>query len=216
MSYKRILTKNMKMKATEVAHPDLRIRCISMPPIKTCPMADKCKQSCYACHGRMGMKNFIRACAENLQMVKDGSFWYKLEAELAYEKRLAAKKGKQLYIRIHDSGDFFDRMYLMNWLNVMEHHPDVRFYAYTKSVSLLKSERLPENFTVIFSYGGKEDHLIEPTDRHAHVVQRWIPWDYTDGSEDEIYAMNPNVTKIGLVYHGPLAHSFSTYSSKKD
>jgi hypothetical protein len=212
MSYKKVLVKNDKMKATEIAHPELRIRCVSMPPGRTCPMKDKCEPGCYACFGRMGMPNFIRACNENFEMVKDGSFWFKVECELAYEERLAAKKGKQLCIRIHDAGDFFSREYLLNWLNVMEHHPDVRFYAYTKSVSLLKSVTLPKNFTVIFSYGGKEDELIEPTDRHAHVVQKWIPWEYTDGSKDEIHAMNPEETKIALIYHGPLAHSYSTLS----
>ena len=48
--------------------------------------------------------------------------------------------------------------------------PDVLFYAYTKEVTMLKGVVVPDNFRVVFSYGGQEDDAIDRSvDRHADV-----------------------------------------------
>ena len=58
-------------------------------------------------------------------------------------------------------------------LRVARAVPDVLFYSYTKEVSRFR--RLvepdpPANFAWVYSYGGKEDHLLDPaTDRVADV-----------------------------------------------
>jgi protein gp88 len=86
---------------------------------------------------------------------------------------LAAPKYRGKYLRVHDSGDYFSDDYLSAWLRIARQVSDVTFYSYTKEVSRFR--RLvepdpPPNFLYVFSYGGKEDHLLDPnTDRVADV-----------------------------------------------
>jgi hypothetical protein len=113
----------------------------------------------------------------------------------AFERRLALARGPK---------------YLDAWLTVMRLNPDVRFYAYTKMVGLLKlyqsQNKIPPNFTVIFSYGGKQDALIDPsTDRHSRVfgsVRELRAAGYANATKDDAVAAQGSSHKIGLVYHG--------------
>jgi hypothetical protein len=63
-------------------------------------------------------------------------------------------------VRIHVGGDFFSKAYLDAWIAVAEANPNVRFYAYTKSVSLFIGRVLPANLVITASVGGRQDHLI--------------------------------------------------------
>ena len=74
-------------------------------------------------------------------------------------------------------------------------------------VSLFKrrSQDLPKNFTVIYSFGGTEDRLIDvEQDRHSLVfesVAQLKACGYSDASNQDDVALGSN-PKIGLVYHG--------------
>jgi hypothetical protein len=89
-------------------------------------------------------------------------------AELAHPR---FRGGKAL--RVHDSGDYFSDAYLLAWLRIARAVPYVLIYSYTKEVDRFK--RLvepdpPDNFKWIYSYGGTQDHLLDPlTDRVADV-----------------------------------------------
>jgi len=80
--------------------------------------------------------------------------------EEVQETNRARRRKKVRAIRLHDSGDFFEAEYLRAWLAVMRKHPELIFYCYTKEVSMVLAEDIPENFIVVFSEGGKEDRLI--------------------------------------------------------
>ena len=209
MSNKSILQRNSKMTATMKAHPGIRLFNVSMPAGITCPMAGECGRICYAKYGRMVMPNQLAGYRENLTMYEQGVFFTQLEAQLTRQERLAAKMGQTVLIRIHDTGDFFSREYLEDWLTFMRAHPHVWFYAYTKSVSCVKdaaiSGLVPENFTYVFSYGGKQDLLIDREhDRWAEIVPEdaEIPAGCFDGSHDDIYAADPGCRMIALRVHG--------------
>lgn len=67
-------------------------------------------------------------------------------------------------IRIHSSGDFFNKSYFDAWVRIANEHPDILFYGYTKhAIQWLVSNKdtLPDNFRITASYGGKQDHLIK-------------------------------------------------------
>lgn len=76
-------------------------------------------------------------------------------------------------VRIHDSGDFFSEEYLLAWLAIASHTPDVLFYCYTKEVGLFKrvvEGAAPDNFLWCYSMGGKQDYLVDKQrDYHADV-----------------------------------------------
>lgn len=73
-------------------------------------------------------------------------------------------------VRIHASGDFFNTKYLRAWLAVIKRNPDILFYCYTKSNGLFVGLELPDNFSVTFSRGGRQDHLITEHGLRESVV----------------------------------------------
>jgi len=67
------------------------------------------------------------------------------------------------HIRVHVSGDFYNKEYMKSWLLIAEQNPNVIFYAYTKSLGYwvaLKNE-IPVNFKLNASKGGSQDFLID-------------------------------------------------------
>lgn len=182
--------------------------------MKTCPQAGDCLNFCYAQVGSYAFKASMVSHARNLQFVLDKPFDF-------VEKMIKEIKGKRKVhaIRIHDSGDFFNRAYFMVWKSIMEALPNVQFYAYTKMVPMFKKLQaegnLPENFTVIYSQGGLFDHLIDTaTDRHSHVFsseEDCIAAGYVLNEEDDMPATDKNIKNIGLVVHGPI-----TYNNKME
>ena len=79
-------------------------------------------------------------------------------------------------LRIHESGDFFTELYFRAWLQAAKQNPDVKFYAYTKSLGMWYESRhaIPENVYLTASVGGTLDYLIpkypEVFYRVAYVV----------------------------------------------
>jgi hypothetical protein len=125
---------------------------------------------------------------------------------------------KRLFVRIHSSGDFYSIGYLRTWIEIAKKFPDVTFYGYTKMVSMLKAhiDEIPANMIFAYSFGGKEDRLIDVnTDKHAFVFETkdaLIKAGYDDGSTTDKIVMLTN--KIGLVYHnGNMRYDRSNFKS---
>jgi len=74
---------------------------------------------------------------------------------------LQAKKKNIKKFRIHESGDFYNIIYLEAWLNVARLNKDIKFYCYSKSLDLFMKVFLPDNFYMVASYGSKFDYLID-------------------------------------------------------
>lgn len=136
----------------------------------TCPSAGECAPLCYARQGAYLFPMVKAAHERNLMMVLDDlPRW---ERRMTRELRHPRYKRPSTHVRIHDAGDFFSEEYLAAWLRIIARTPWVMFYAYTKQISLCKRvvPEPPGNFRLIYSYGGKEDDLIDPErDRHADV-----------------------------------------------
>jgi hypothetical protein len=135
----------------------------------TCPSAGICAHVCYARNGTYRWPVVLGRHHTNLQFVLDDLPGW----ETAMTAELGAHKFHGGWIRIHDSGDFFNDDYLQAWLRICHARPGVNFYAYTKEVTRFR--RLvepdpPPNFLWVYSYGGTQDHLLDPrVDRVADV-----------------------------------------------
>lgn len=74
-------------------------------------------------------------------------------------------EGEKNEVRIHESGDFYNKNYLLAWIEVAKRMPNVLFYGYTKSVAYV--EELKElydetpNLAITFSLGGRLDDKIQ-------------------------------------------------------
>jgi hypothetical protein len=73
-------------------------------------------------------------------------------------------------------------------------------------ITLFQGRLLPKNFRVIFSYGGKQDALIDSKNHFHSLVfdslEALTAAGYVDGSHDDMVAALGENKKIGLVYHG--------------
>jgi hypothetical protein len=168
----------------------------------TCPFAGKCIKLCYAKKGAYRWGNVERALTRRYEASKEDNF-----VELISNELSRIKKNKQLYIRIHDSGDFYSPAYFAKWLEIARLNPTVRFYAYTKSHSFIRGIHLPENFDLIFSLGSTKDELIDQeSERHSKIfysAEEMIDQGYTDASEYDLLATKwfTENNKIGLIIH---------------
>jgi hypothetical protein len=190
-----LLTQNGKLKSTS-KQTGLRVFNFGIPAQSTCLWADKCKKYCYASKGAYIWSNVKPAFERRLEATKQDNFPQVMIAEIV--------RRKADVIRIHDSGDFYSREYVQKWFKVMESLPNVKFYAYSKSLPLLDGEKLPANFTLIKSEGGKRDDLIDVTlDRHARIFKtkaELIAAGYANASENDLIAIGSN-PRIGLLAH---------------
>lgn len=190
-----LLTQNSKLKKTSQLN-GLRVFNFGIPAQSTCLWADKCKAYCYASKGAYIWGNVKPAFERRLEVTKRDDFPQIMMAEIT--------RRKADVIRIHDSGDFYSREYLHKWIKVMESMPQVKFYAYSKSLPLFDGVKLPDNFTLIKSEGGKRDDLIDAAhDRHARIFEteaELIAAGYANASENDLIATGSN-PKIGLLSH---------------
>lgn len=184
----------------------------------TCPMAGQCASGCYAQNGTYAWGNVKNAYEFRLLQTFSDNFVDLLEIELKPKIKTANRQQKQLVIRIHDSGDFYNIEYINKWLKIIQRNPTVLFYAYTKSVPIFKrlkeNDKIPSNFTLIYSEGGKADHLIDcQNDRHSRVFlteKSLISAGYDNASKDDTVAFTSSTGKIGLIYHGFKSKTWNT------
>jgi hypothetical protein len=165
-----------------------------------CPSAGVCAQLCYARSGTYNFSNVKKAHTRNLELIVDDAEGWKnqLTNELKAKRYQGGKS-----VRIHDSGDFFTEQYFLLWLDIAKENPHVFFYAYTKEVAMVKKHQLPDNFVIIFSMGGTQDHLVDKEkDRHADVfpsIEALEEAGYSDQEESDLLAATLPTTKIGIV-----------------
>jgi len=218
----KLFTQNTDLKKTGVfgwTLPAHWVKLSNGTKFNTCPNAGICAAFCYAKNGTFMFSNVRKAHTEKLELVlnKRGEWRDIINAELSKKKY----QGK--FIRIHDAGDFFERQYAIDWIDFASNHPSITFYTYTKEVSMfneLKSHfnGLPKNFITIYSFGGREDYLIDrDKDRHSDVfpnLQEMIEAGYNDISEDDSQAAVNENHKVGL-YRNNIKHFIKKMGDKK-
>ena len=151
--------------------------------VTTCPGAGKCMLGCFARGG-----SFVQYNAVSERQTKILNFLYNRPMELKQKLiddigmlvNKNKKKGIKTSIRWHDSGDFMSEGVTNLYYDVMRHfesEPMVDFYAYTKSIEMMKAHeeqgKVPSNFTHNYSYGatGKGEKAIDPTkDKFSEIV----------------------------------------------
>jgi hypothetical protein len=149
--------------------PALATRLPDGRTVKTCPAAGVCGLACYARNGTYNFPGVIKRHQQNLAYVLDDlpGWQRQMVAELGSPRMQGA------WVRVHDAGDFLSDEYLAAWLRVMHFRPGVNFYAYTKEVERFRrlvEPAPPRNFRWVYSYGGRQDALLDPRrDRVADV-----------------------------------------------
>ena len=200
-----LLTQNSKLKKTS-KHFNKRVFNFGLPAYISrtgkvvCRMADQCIKFCYAKKGAYIWSNVAPAFEKRLEISMQDNFIDLMIAEI--------KKKKVEYVRVHDSGDYYDKRYLAKWFKIAELLPNVRFYSYTNEVGMIKNlESIPKNYEFIFSDSGKQSDLInKKKDRHTKIfssLESLKKAKYTDSSNYDLYATRwyNDTKKVGLIYH---------------
>lgn len=169
----------------------------------TCPGADACLNVCYARQGTFLFKGSKRVRIDNHKALLYTYATQGIEGVVdILDQSVNGLSKRVAVIRLHDSGDFFKKWYADAWLQVIKRHPDILFYAYTKSVPFFKGKVLPDNFRVTYSYGGKWDKIIDgPNSRIFDTIESRLENGYIDGNDSDMPAILGEYA-IGLVYHG--------------
>lgn len=121
-----------------------RIPTWNLPSKLTCPQSTKlCRKYCYAAKAERPYRPQVLPCRNrNLEASKDVEFVATM-SELINRRRSS-------YIRIHESGDFYDQVYLDKWFEIARNCPSKVFMAFTKSWHL-DWTRKPDNLVVYWS-----------------------------------------------------------------
>jgi len=148
----------------------------------TCPGANSCKAfvtikgekrilnrgneslfTCFAASEELRYPNVYKARKYNFDLINS----YVLKNDLKgltnlINHSIQSNRKNINKVRIHESGDFYNRLYLEAWKNVAELNKDLIFYCYTKSLLFFPTNKsIPKNLYVTASYGGKYDFLID-------------------------------------------------------
>ena len=215
-----LLTQNSDLRKGGIYGWSLPAHWVTLPNgdrFNTCPNAGVCGAFCYAKNGTYQFPEVKKAHIDKLMMVLfHRDKWKRI---MIYE--LQKPKYYRKYIRIHDAGDFFSESYAKDWIDIINYSKNCKFYTYTKEVELFKcklKDSIPSNLTIIYSFGGKQDNMIDKDkDRHSDVFP-----DYNDminagyfpmGDDDKEAAINTN-HRIGL-YRNNIPHFIKKMGNKK-
>ena len=162
----------------------------------TCGGALACKAVCYAKQGAYMWDSVRKARKRNLRLTMRKDFAAIIVGDLSSMRKVNT-------VRIHDAGDFYSQEYLDKWIVIAKALPYLRFYTYTKSLNLDFS-KVPANFQVTQSVGGRYDADIDPDFSHSRIFATHEDREragYIDGNVSDVPAIR-GLVQIGLVYHG--------------
>lgn len=120
----------------------------NLPAVKTCPFrTPHCEEKCYARKAEQAYPDCLPSRMRNLEESKRDDFVDRAVYTILNAIR-HDRKHRKIVVRIHESGDFYNKEYAMKWLKVAEtlKHENVVFIAYTKSVTYFDGVKLPKNF----------------------------------------------------------------------
>ncbi len=161
--------------AKDLGYRNSQVVSFDLPAGHTCPMASEClskadkvtgkitdgkdmKFRCYAASGEARFTNVRNAHWGNFEAIRN------LSTDEIADLILSQLPKDVKVMRIHASGDFFNKSYFQAWVRVASYRPDIRFFGYTKVLEYVSAGK-PGNFKLVYSFGGKQDSklTVEPT-----------------------------------------------------
>ena len=178
-----------------------------------CPKASKeCAAACLNTSGRgqMGSVQKARINKTNLFWSNKNAFLWQLSNEIEQLKKRAASQGFKFAVRLNGTSDLpWHRMRVDGGGSLMQLHPDVQFYDYTKVLNYLDHDL--KNYHVTFSDSG-ENYL----DQLAAIAQganlavvfkdklpkTWMDRKVINGDLHDLRFKDPCGVVVGLVAKG--------------
>ena len=189
-----------------------RIRDVHGKLVDMCKFrTENCTAGCLGLDG-MGSMDSVRDARANKTRFfyhDEDKFLAKLDKELATQKRAQRAAGFNFAVRLNGTSDV-----LWEKKGIMEKHPDVQFYDYTKYPSVLR-KNLPKNYHMTYSYTGLEESKAfsrtwnERGVNTAVVFADGMPAEFLgrpviDGDATDLRFLDPQGVIVGLHTKGKL------------
>jgi hypothetical protein len=194
------------------AHTQAGIETAAGKLLNVCKFATK--ECSGGCLGRGGMGSFdsvksARANKTRFFHYDEPRFMGKLDRDITREKAKARAARFNFAIRLNGTSDV-----LWEQKGIMEKHPDVQFYDYTKYPSVLR-KNLPDNYDLTYSYTGlpgSEAFSRAWNERRVNtavVFAGGMPHEFLgrpviDGDFTDLRFLDPKGVIVGLHTKGPL------------
>lgn len=167
-------TGNLKLRPTE----KVKFLIWSLPARESCPYAtEHCSTFCYAVKAERCYKTAREARARNMERSKRADFApAMIETIRAYMSAPQYANAAFVFVRIHESGDFYSQEYTDAWLEIARACADIknlRFVAYTKSAPFFVGREIPANMSVIGSIWD------DTTPEQRALIESLFPATYT-------------------------------------
>ena len=178
-----------------------------------CPSASKeCIAACLNSAGRGQQTNVQQARLRKTEFFhknRSGFLW-QLSREIEQLKRRAKNSGFKFAVRLNGTSDLsFERFKLQDGQSLLDLHPDVQFYDYTKVYNRLT--RAIPNYYLLFSYSGSNRlecmQALKRGYNVAGVFKNQLPTRYwkrpvISGDIHDLRFQDPHTKIIGLVAKG--------------
>lgn len=146
-----------------------QVASFDLPAGYTCPAARACRSYAHKVTGKItdGKGAEFRCYAASSEAVFKSariSRWKNFDAlrsagEDMVSLILGSLPPNLKVLRIHSSGDFFNKKYFDAWVAVARLNPNIMFFGYTKILPYVKAYK-PDNFRLVYSFGGTMDALV--------------------------------------------------------
>ena len=181
-----------------------------------CPKAttgpDGCAEPCLHTSGR-GQMNSVQQARINKTLYfwknRNGFLW-ELSREIQQLKIRAKRQGFKFAVRLNGTSDLnFSKFKIDGNQSIMDLHPDVQFYDYTKVYNHF--DHSYKNYHVTFSHSGKNDaECLQAFDAGynvAYVFRDKLPKHHLgrrviDGDKHDLRFLDPRGVIVGLVAKG--------------
>jgi hypothetical protein len=178
-----------------------------------CPKASpECAAACLNTSGRGQMVS-----VQNARIKKTNYFWknrsgflYQLSTEIEQLKKRARNQGYKFAVRLNGTSDLaWHKFKMLDGQSVLDLHPDVQFYDYTKVISHLDHKL--KNYHVTFSDSGRNDSDCKKAMKAGANVavvfrdqlpKRWQRKKVIDGDRHDLRFLDPRGVIIGLIAKG--------------
>lgn len=154
----------------------------------SCPGATSiCDGVCYAGKLERIFKGMRENMLHNWNLVKDASISDLVtmldEVIIDFEQACDKWDADKLF-RIHHDGDFFSETYASAWAEVMRRHPNVTFWAYTRSFHVVSLLADIPNFTLYLSVDAENlDNAVQTFDAQPWVKLAALGKTFADARE---------------------------------
>ena len=153
----------------------------NLPCRVTCPYAtEACKQFCYADKAELAYPDCKPSRIRNFEESREPDFVRRMVYTILRKRK--GMRARKLVVRIHESGDFYNKQYALAWVRIAWlismygfTADDITFIAYTKSFPFFDGLQLPPNFRLRASLDSTSlKYLVDMVKRNGWCIYRVV------------------------------------------